>query len=115
METLANLDMLTPSIAFISGASVDAVFQGTQPSAIILDYVYGVAAYKIWGSKPRCCVIEEYCNEHYAQIAVPSHRPSSDNQSNPSFNEGDNPDKPSPILPTKRPYRARMGKTIGKQ
>lgn len=112
-ETLANSDLLNPITAFVNGASVDAVFQRTPPSAIILDYMYGVAAYKIWGSKPGCNVIEKYYNEHYAQIPVPPHRPSFYNQSNYSFNEGDNPPSPTPILP-KNPYRARMRKTMGK-
>jgi hypothetical protein len=45
---------LHPSVRFILGASIDALFQGTGhplPPAIILDYSYGVAAYKCWRSR----------------------------------------------------------------
>lgn len=113
VETLANSGSLRPSIAFIHGSSVDALFQGTPPSAVILDYMYGVATYKIWGNSLGCSVMEKYYNEHYAQIPVPPHRPSSDYQSNSSFNDLDNPNNPSSTSPKQRHYRSKMGKTMG--
>jgi hypothetical protein len=107
---------LIPSIAFIHGVSVDAVFQGTPPSAVILDYMYGVATYKYWGSKPGHSVVEKYHKEHYAQIPVPPCKPSSNNQSNSSFNDRDNPNNPSPTSPQERCHRSsKMGKTMGKK
>lgn len=112
METLANSGSLSPSVAFNHGASVDALFQGTPPSAVILDYMYGVATYKFWGSSLGHGVMEKYYNEHYAQIPVP-HRPSSDHQSNSSFNDLDNSNKPSSTSPKQRHYRSKMGKTMG--
>jgi hypothetical protein len=42
-----------PTAAYVLGAHMDVLFQGTEislPPAIILDYVYGVAAYKCWRS-----------------------------------------------------------------
>ncbi|KAH9174959.1 hypothetical protein EDB89DRAFT_1904173 [Lactarius sanguifluus] len=69
VEDLAN--PVSPFIYFALGSNLDAVFQGTSnassqpggtsrlgavdslPHTIILDYMYGVAAYKQWGSKDR--------------------------------------------------------------
>jgi hypothetical protein len=112
VEKLANSGSLRPSIAFIHGASVDAVFQGSLPSPVILDYMYGVAAYKYWGSKPGHSVVERYYLEHYAQIPAPPCRPSSD-KSNSSFNDLDNPNNPSSTSPKQRRYRSpKMGNTM---
>jgi hypothetical protein len=44
----------TPKIAFDALRNVDAIFRGegvALPSTFILDYLYGVAAYKAWGSR----------------------------------------------------------------
>ena len=52
------------------GQSIDALFQGTGhplPPAIILDYSYGVAAYKCWRSRQDevHSLMRSYCREHY--------------------------------------------------
>jgi hypothetical protein len=57
--------------------NVDAVFRGdgvSLPSTVILDYLYGVAAYKAWRSKrgDGFNEMEAYRNEHYAQIPPPT-------------------------------------------
>jgi hypothetical protein len=54
-----------PFSAFTLGLGVDAIFRGTgtsQPPAIILDYMYGVAAYNCWGSTAQGIhdVVENY-------------------------------------------------------
>jgi len=75
---------------------VDAVFQCTDialPPAVILDYMYGVAAYKYWGTIQGCSVVESYYLEHYAPIPAPPRWSSSDNDSNPPSGESDNPNK----------------------
>jgi hypothetical protein len=115
VEKLVDSGFLRPSIALIHGASVDAVFQGTPPSAVILDYMYGVAAYKYWGSKLGRSVVERYYLEHYAQIPAPPRRPSSNSQSNSSFNDLDNPNNPSPTSPQEGHHRSpKMAKTMAK-
>jgi len=64
-------------MALAGGVNVDALFQGeggSLPSPAILDYAYGVAAYKCWRSRMHVGnvgvpdVMNNYCNHHYAQI-----------------------------------------------
>ena len=61
--------------AHSAGANVDALFQGQGegdllPSTVILDYVYGVAAYQSWHSKHGnvSTVMDAYHEKHYARI-----------------------------------------------
>jgi hypothetical protein len=66
--------------------NVDALFQGEGvplPTTVILDYVYGIAAYKAWRSKRGggSNRMRAYRNEHYAQIPPPS-APPDDKDSN---------------------------------
>jgi len=68
--------VIPPSMAFDALQNVDALFGGTGvqlPSTVILDYVYGIAAYKAWRSRPDDGFdqMEAYHNEHYAQIPLP--------------------------------------------
>ena len=56
--------------------NVDALFRGEGvplPSTVILDYLYGIAAYKAWRSKrgDGFNQMKAYRNEHYAQIPPP--------------------------------------------
>jgi len=74
---------LPPGIALALGANVDALSQGeggSLPSTVILDYAYGVAAFKSWHSKrvgvPN--VMRAYREEHYAQIQPLPRDPSDD-------------------------------------
>jgi hypothetical protein len=80
---LSTEENLHPDIAYRYGAHVDAQFhsseQGTLlplPPAIILDYVYGVAAYKMWRSDHESVhdVMSTYHREHYADIPPPPRR-----------------------------------------
>lgn len=66
-DTTTNLD---PAVAFTLGLNVDVLFQGTGsslPPAVILDYVYGVAAYKQWKSRHFVCDIMQ--NYHQEQLS----------------------------------------------
>jgi hypothetical protein len=61
------------SYSFDLGLSVDANFQGTDstPPMILLNFMYGVAAYKRWKSPPGVDMINAYFAEHYQPIPVP--------------------------------------------
>jgi hypothetical protein len=64
---------VSPRVASILGANVDALFQGdgdSPPSTVILDYVYGVAAYNAWESKRDgdFKVMKQYRDKHYKGI-----------------------------------------------
>ncbi|KAI0245803.1 hypothetical protein BJV78DRAFT_1277371 [Lactifluus subvellereus] len=81
LATLAEMRELHPSIAFILGAHVNVQFQGTGillPPAIILDYLYGVAAYNCWRSRQGGdevhAVMKSYRREHYADIPPAGHQ-----------------------------------------
>jgi len=79
---LATLQNVHPSVALALGANVDALFQGeggSPPSTVILDYVYGVAAYNSWRSnRGNVDVMGEYRKIHYANIKPPSRAPPDD-------------------------------------
>jgi hypothetical protein len=102
--TLADLRdrrLLNPSAAFSYGAHMDAQFQGTGillPPAIILDYLYGVAAYNCWKSRQGDddvhAVMRSYRREHYADI--PRMPPSNDDD------DAHGPDPPTSLQ--RRPY-----------
>jgi hypothetical protein len=60
--------------------NVDALFRGEGvplPSTVILDYLYGIAAYKAWRSKSGDGFnqMKAYRNEQYAQIPPPPRAP----------------------------------------
>ena len=85
LATLQTLQFggVGPGIALALGANVDALFQGeggSLPSTVILDYVYGVAAYKTWHSKRGDVfdIMNDYCENHYAQIPPLPHAPPDD-------------------------------------
>jgi hypothetical protein len=76
---------MEPLAVFAQGGHVDAHFQGTGhslPPAIILDYAYGVAAYRCWGRRgddEGHSMMKNYCREHYANISAPHRLPSNGN------------------------------------
>ena len=66
-----------PSMAHGALQNVDALFGGTGvplPSTVILDYMYGIAAYKAWRSErgDGFNQMKAYRKEHYAKIPPPS-------------------------------------------
>jgi hypothetical protein len=110
--TWADSGILTRVAAFGLGACVDADFHDTGvplPPAVILDYMYGVAAYKRWGTMQGRSVVESYYLEHYAQIPAPPRRPPSDYDSNPPSDESDSPNKP----PQRRYRSSKKGEPLG--
>jgi hypothetical protein len=62
-------------MANLGGAHTDVQFLGSNhslplPPDIILDYMYGVAAYKLWRSNPGVGeVMSTYHREHYRDIS----------------------------------------------
>jgi hypothetical protein len=71
-EAIAHIQNPTPYVAFASGVNVDAMFQSgsSLPPAIILDYMYGVAAYQCWGNRQNG-VLEICLREHGGHTPVP--------------------------------------------
>ena len=69
-EAIASIPNPPPYMAFLSGVCVDAMFQpgSSLPPAIILDYMYGVAAYKCWGNR-QDVVVEKYLREYTASLS----------------------------------------------
>ncbi len=72
--------MATPaarSYYFDLGLSVDANFQGTDdttPPIVLLNFMYGIAAYKRWKSPPGVSIIKAYFAKCYETIPVPRPR-----------------------------------------
>jgi hypothetical protein len=71
LQTLQGID--SGGAHWALGANVDALFQakgGSPPSTVILDYVYGAAAYTSWHSKRGHVfdVMNDYRKTHYADI-----------------------------------------------
>ena len=85
------------------GLSVDANFQGTDdttPPIVLLNFLYGIAAYQCWQSRPGISIIEKYFNDYYKKIPVPPPRaPSSEGEN--SFSEQDDSDKDPSYYPPK--------------
>ena len=82
-----NLSAALLQSIFAAGANVDALFQGDGvmlPSTVILDYVYGVAAYKTWHSNREGVpiIMNEYRKENYAKIPPLPRSPPDDTEDN---------------------------------
>ncbi|KAI0252791.1 hypothetical protein BJV78DRAFT_1281379 [Lactifluus subvellereus] len=99
LADLIDRGVFVPFAAFIYGAHVDAQFQGTGiplPPAIILDYLYGIAAYNCLRSRQGDgdvhSVMKSYRREHYADI--PPRSPLGNNDDNPPSKEEDDPSDP---------------------
>ncbi len=107
-----------PGVAFALGANVDALFQGeggSLPSTVILDYVYGVAAYKPWHKCGGEHIMNDYHKTHYADIP-PLRRASPDDPDDTGVTSGpDDPNDPDykPREPRKR-YRRRDESDLSK-
>jgi hypothetical protein len=82
-QVIQNADMdPSPSLALGALQNVDVLFGGTGvplPSTVILDYIYGITAYKAWRSKrgDGFDQMKAYRYKHYAHIPPPPPRPSS--------------------------------------
>ncbi|KAH9031348.1 hypothetical protein EDB85DRAFT_2290152 [Lactarius pseudohatsudake] len=77
LEALTHSGTLHPHAAFVFGAHVDAFFNGINrslhpPHVVVLDYMYGVAAYARWRSTADIHdVMKAYHTERYAHIPAP--------------------------------------------
>ena len=98
-----------PFIAHGALQNVDAVFEGTGvplPSTIILDYVYGIAAYKVWSSNRGDGGFDQmkaYGDRHYTQIRpLPPSSPDVDNDVPSGPDDGNDTDYP----PKRRKHHA---------
>ena len=96
--------------------NVDALFGGTGvplPSTVILDYVYGIAAYKAWRSKRGDGLdqMKTYRKEHYTQIPpLPSAPPDDiDDTDVPSGPDDPNDPDYTPPKSRKHPSTRRSG------
>ena len=97
LETIVG--RVAPGVANEMGANVDVLFQGPDaggaslPPTVILDYVYGVAAYQRWHSKRGDIldVMDSYREEHYAQIQPLPPAPRDSDDSDATF-QPDNTD-----------------------
>ena len=74
---------ITPHLAHSSLQNVDLLFRGEGfplPSTVILDYVYGIAAYNAWRSERGDGFIqmEAYRVDHYGHLPPPSPAPPDD-------------------------------------
>ncbi len=91
-----------PHMAHAALQNVDALFGGTGvplPSTFILDYIYGITAYKAWRSKrgDGFDQMKAYHNEHYAQVPPPP----------PSSPDGDTDVTSGPDDPNDTDYKHR--------
>jgi hypothetical protein len=62
---------MPPNILFEAGANLDILFQGTgtpPPSDIIIDYMYGIAAFKCWGIEASREILQTYYESHYKPV-----------------------------------------------
>ena len=75
--TLQHFERMTPGLTALP--QVDACMRGTgtpRPSTIILDYMYGVAAYRRWGSGQEIKeLMQQRFTECYESIPLPPDSP----------------------------------------
>ena len=82
------------SYYFGLGLSVDANFRGTNtaPPLILLNFMYGVAAYKRWKSPPGVGIIKAYFAKCYETIPIPRPRASGGEGSSGEQGDPNDPD-----------------------
>lgn len=87
------------------GFGLDTVLTGTgrlPPPAILLDYMYGVSAYRVWKTAQSEELMKNNFTEYYDSIPIPS---SSDNDSDCKISDDNKPRTP----PQPRQRSSRMG------
>jgi len=70
---------MPPDVLFAVGANLDIQFLGTgtpPPSDVILDYMYGIAAFKCWGVEASREMPQTYYDSHYKPV-LPTPNPHS--------------------------------------
>ena len=82
--TLQHFERMTPGLTALP--QVDACMRGTgtpRPSTIILDYMYGVAAYRCWGSGQEIReVMQQRFTKCYEPIPLPPSPPDTSDDGN---------------------------------
>jgi len=102
------MHLLEPDTSRLPLLQYDAHIAGTgilPPSTIVLDFIYGVAAYRCWGSGHDIKeVMEDHVTKHYKSIPIPpASLPSSDGDSSPESHNDDNDNKSYKLRrPTRR-------------
>ncbi len=94
-------------VLFEVGASVDILFQGngtSPPSDIILDYMYGVAAFQCWGVKASREVLQRVYESHYKPLHAPNLHSADDGTDGGG---GDSDDGDDPRDPDYEPHTSR--------
>ena len=88
-------DPIRQSDARIAGTGI------SPPSTVVLDFLYGVAAYRRWGSGQDIKeIMQHHFTEHYKSIPIPpASLPSSDGDSSPESDDLDDDDKYKPNRP----------------
>ena len=75
LQILMAMPQSFPPGAYVCcGANMDALFRGTGnplPSTIILDFMYGVATFNLWGDMQLEGVVEQYFDLHYKPLLQP--------------------------------------------
>lgn len=104
-----TMQHLLPPIGRMHLPDFDTIFSGTRvslPPSILLDYMYGAAAYKHWGAGK--CIVEIMQNRfsaHYKSIPMPPPSPTSSSSSSPGDDSGDGDFEPRP---RRRHYKSGM-------
>jgi len=107
------MHLLEPDTSCLPLLKYDACIAGTgilPPSTIVLDFIYGVAAYRCWGSGHDIKeVMQAHFTKHYKSIPIPpASLPSSDGDSSPD-SDNDHDDKSyKPGQPTGRNHTLTM-------
>jgi hypothetical protein len=117
VEILENAGVqLCVALALGVGANVDALFQGeggSLPSTVILDYVYGVAAYKSWHSnRGDVDVMDEYHKKHYAPRASSDDTDDASEPDEPSGSECKPSEPRKPSTRTRRRDESDLAKAM---
>jgi hypothetical protein len=101
-----TLHHLRPHTSRVPIPQYDARIAGAgipPPSVVILDFMYGVAAYHHWGSGQDFEeVLQHRFTEHYKSIPIPAtSQPSSDDDSSPESDNLDDKDEYKPSRPSR--------------
>jgi hypothetical protein len=90
----------------------DAQFAGTNislPPSILLDYMYGVAAYKRWGGGQVINrAMQQRFAEHYQNIPIPPASPPSSSDDGSENDDPNDPDYQRNTRPRGRYHRSKM-------
>jgi hypothetical protein len=96
LKAFRQIGVVPPSVAVDLGANIDALFEGeggSLSSTVILNYAYGIAAYKCWRSNRGIVdVMDVYRQQNYAHIHTPEPDYSNDYNSDSDPDESWTPD-----------------------